>query len=218
VYYLVIPVVVLVLMVALVWDIWTPVPDGSDTRRGAFGVVLSVLLSCVASIALLVAGPGVLVFAALGLSVVLCVAPLADTMSFARRERARARELANSRRPQEQDLPRSLIDADDALKSRYDTLVRRLEANSCADQDPMLIEEARLLAQELRAAAIALGASRASEMSRDVPALTYWAADIARRSYPAGDERRLQYERSLQYYANFENTAWLWTRYQSSER
>lgn len=214
--YIVFSAVVLVLLVALVWDIWIPAPEGGATRPGAYGVVLSVLLACVASIALLVPGPSVFVFAALGLSVVLSVVPLSNVLSFARNERARAREKANSLSLTEQALPRSLIDADGSLKLRYDTLVRRFEANSPADVDPTLIEEARLLAQELRAAAISLGTSRANELSRDVPALTYWAADIARRSYPSGDERRLQYERSLQYYESFENTAWLWARYKNA--
>lgn len=209
---------VLVLVIALLWDVWTPASGGMLRRPGAPGIVLSIAASAAALLGVLVSAPGALVAALLALALLSGAVPLARLVSLAKAERARGPRAPGAPRVPQAALPESLVDADPALKRRYDDLLRQFEATAGGCEDPTLVEHGRRLADELHRAARTLGTSRALEMSKDIPALTYWAADLARRSYPAGDERLAQLEQSLHYYRNFESTAWLWERYQHTAR
>lgn len=211
--YAVVLVVALIVLVAVLWDLWMPPSVAGKRRPGAVGVLMAVVFLATALLVALTSLPGHLALLALGLGLLSCANPARILLAYARDERARAKQAAAKRLQQETELPESLVHADNELKARYDDLMRRFSTSDDPRADPELLEQGRQLAAALNNAAILLGASRRYELSPEIPVLRYWAAQLSRNSYPPGHEQHLAHEQALRYYDNFESTAWLWKRY-----
>jgi hypothetical protein len=209
---------VLILLIALMWDMWIPSSVASARRPGTTSVALTLLFSSAALVAMLLSASAYLVAVALAISALSCIPPFRIVVAYAKKERGRAKHSPKTIVQRGYVLPDSLVDADNALKLQYDDVIRRFEAASPLEASPALVEQGRQLAEALHNTARDFGYSKAYEMSQEIPALTYWAAEVARRSYPAGHERVSIHEDSLRYYKNFESTAWLWDRYKQGAK